>query len=111
MVYERVPMASSLPPYRASLGGWTLERYQNILGWPALALSVVCFILGLFSASGIVAAAQLLMIIGYGVSVAKKRVSTTPVVVTGAVLGLFLGASASLGSWLAAQSLLWGLNW
>jgi hypothetical protein len=50
------------------------------------------------------------MIVGYGWFIARKRVSTTPVIITGAILGLFLGASASLGIWLAADSLLWGLN-
>lgn len=103
-------MATSIPPYRASLGGWTIERYQNILGWPVLVLSLVCFILGLFAAPGLVAGTQAVMIIGYGWFIARKRVSTTPVIITGAILGLFLGASASLGIWLAADSLLWGLN-
>lgn len=103
-------MATSIPPYRASLGGWTIERYQHILGWPVLVLSLVCFVMGLFVAPSLVVAAQGLMIIGYGWLVAKKRVGTTPVIITGAILGLFLGASASVGIWLAADSLLWGLN-
>lgn len=103
-------MATSIPPYRASLGGWTIERYQNILGWPVLLLSLVCFILALFVDSGIVVMSQLFMVLGYGWSVAKKRMSTTPVIITGAILGVFLGTSASMGTWLAAHSLLWGLN-
>ena len=104
-------MATPLPSYRSSIGGWTIERYQQLLGWPIIVIAAVFFCAAASALSmTIIAAGQLLTMIGYGIRLAHRRASIRPVVVTGALVGLVLGAATGAGSWMAARSLLWGLN-
>lgn len=104
-------MPSSLPSYRSSIGGWTLERYQQLLSWPILVAGVLCFLVAMASDStGVLAGAQILVMIFYGVRLARRRVMLMPVAVTGALVGLVLGVASGVGEWFSGQSLLWGFT-
>lgn len=104
-------MATPLPSYRSSIGGWTIERYQQLLGWPILVIAIA-FLFAAASAlsMSIIAGLQLIVMIGYGVRLSHRRAGLKPVAVTGALVGLMLGAATGAGSWVANRSLLWGLN-
>jgi len=101
---------SRLPSSRATIGAWTVERYQRILA-PYLILTPVFFLATLFKLSNLLlVSAEIVAFIIVGMIAVRRRAGRSEVLVIGVVSGILIGVAVSLGRWFADPSVTWGVN-
>lgn len=99
-----------LPSSRATIGNWTVDRYQRILS-PQLIVSPILFLLALFRvANAWLLIVEFLWFVFVGLIIGRRRGGRTESLVAGAIGGLLAGIAVALGRYLADPSAQWGAN-
>jgi len=99
-----------LPSARATVGNWTIDRYQRLLA-PQLIVSPVLFLFALFRwPNWLIIISEVAWFIFVGYRIGRRRGGRVETLVAGAVGGLFAGVATALGRWLADPSARWGVN-
>lgn len=100
----------SLPPTRAMIGRWGVDRYVSLLRrWSLLASAVVALLVLIGQGRSIVIGWELLVVIAVGWLVVKREGGKIESLAAGAFIGVSLGAVASVARYVLDPSLANGL--